>query len=124
MRWFFEHILIGKTICTILGLKIYQDLGLAHLVKCQTSDQEDGWSANPTVDVMCWLDNNLNQHNHSLFTRIFILILILFYRKTVPYKIIRANNGDAWLEAQGKTYSPSQIGAFVLTKMKETAGML
>lgn len=41
--------------------------------------------------------------------------------KTVPYKIIRANNGDAWLEAQGKTYSPSQIGAFVLTKMKETA---
>ena len=40
----------------------------------------------------------------------------------MPYKIIRANNGDAWLEAQGKTYSPSQIGAFVLTKMKETAG--
>ena len=52
------------------------------------------------------------------------MITILFYRKTVPYKIIRANNGDAWLEAQGKTYSPSQIGAFVLTKMKETAGML
>lgn len=41
--------------------------------------------------------------------------------KQVPYKIIKANNGDAWLEAQGKTYSPSQIGAFVLTKMKETA---
>ena len=46
------------------------------------------------------------------------------YRKTVPYKIIRANNGDAWLEAQGKTYSPSQIGAFVLSKMKETAGKI
>lgn len=53
---------------------------------------------------------------------IFLLILNVFYRKTVPYKIIRANNGDAWLEAQGKTYSPSQIGAFVLSKMKETAG--
>nr|ABQ52471.1 mitochondrial mortalin splice variant [Mya arenaria] len=42
-------------------------------------------------------------------------------RETVPYKIVRANNGDAWVEAHGKTYSPSQIGAFVLMKMKETA---
>ncbi|XVF15334.1 hypothetical protein REPUB_Repub09cG0142900 [Reevesia pubescens] len=41
--------------------------------------------------------------------------------KMVPYNIVRAPNGDAWLEANGKTYSPSQIGAFVLTKMKETA---
>ena len=41
--------------------------------------------------------------------------------KMVPYKIVRAPNGDAWLEANGKTYSPSQIGAFLLTKMKETA---
>lgn len=41
--------------------------------------------------------------------------------KTVAYKIVRASNGDAWVEAQGKVYSPSQIGAFVLTKMKETA---
>lgn len=41
--------------------------------------------------------------------------------ETVPYKIVRANNGDAWVEANGKTYSPSQVGAFVLTKMKETA---
>lgn len=39
----------------------------------------------------------------------------------MSYKIVRASNGDAWLEAQGKMYSPSQIGAFVLTKMKETA---
>jgi len=39
----------------------------------------------------------------------------------VPYKIVKASNGDAWLEANGKVYSPSQIGAFVLTKMKETA---
>ncbi|KAL4231255.1 Stress-70 protein [Mactra antiquata] len=41
--------------------------------------------------------------------------------ETVPYKIVKANNGDAWVEAHGKVYSPSQIGAFVLMKMKETA---
>lgn len=39
----------------------------------------------------------------------------------VSYKIVAHNNGDAWVEANGKTYSPSQIGAFVLGKMKETA---
>jgi molecular chaperone DnaK len=39
----------------------------------------------------------------------------------VPYKIIRAPNGDAWVEAGGKQYSPSQISAFVLQKMKQTA---
>ncbi|HLW91707.1 MAG TPA: molecular chaperone DnaK [Roseiarcus sp.] len=39
----------------------------------------------------------------------------------VPYKIIRASNGDAWVAADGKQYSPSQISAFVLQKMKETA---
>ncbi|MBI5312276.1 MAG: molecular chaperone DnaK [Methylocystis sp.] len=39
----------------------------------------------------------------------------------VPYKIVRANNGDAWVEASGKQYSPSQISAFILQKMKETA---
>ena len=41
--------------------------------------------------------------------------------KMVPYKIVRAPNGDAWVEMGGQKYSPSQIGAFVLTKMKETA---
>lgn len=41
--------------------------------------------------------------------------------KMVPYKIVRAPNGDAWVEAGGQQYSPSQMGAFVLTKMKETA---
>jgi molecular chaperone DnaK len=41
--------------------------------------------------------------------------------KHLPYKVVRASNGDAWVEARGKAYSPSQIGAFVLTKMKETA---
>ena len=39
----------------------------------------------------------------------------------VPYDIIRADNGDAWVEAQGDKYSPSQISAFILQKMKETA---
>ena len=39
----------------------------------------------------------------------------------VPYKIVRAPNGDAWVEAGGEKYSPSQIGAFTLMKMKETA---
>jgi len=42
-------------------------------------------------------------------------------KKLVPYKIMKAGNGDAWVEADGKTYSPSQISAFTLQKMKETA---
>jgi molecular chaperone DnaK len=42
-------------------------------------------------------------------------------KKLVPYKIMRASNGDAWVEADGKSYSPSQISAFILQKMKETA---
>jgi molecular chaperone DnaK len=39
----------------------------------------------------------------------------------VPYKIVRGDNGDAWVEAGGKRYSPSQISAFILQKMKDTA---
>ncbi|MFT0859603.1 molecular chaperone DnaK [Ancylobacter sp. G4_0304] len=39
----------------------------------------------------------------------------------VPYQIVRGDNGDAWLESDGKKYSPSQISAFTLQKMKETA---
>jgi molecular chaperone DnaK len=42
-------------------------------------------------------------------------------KKLVPYKIARASNGDAWVEIEGKSYSPSQISAFILQKMKETA---
>jgi len=41
--------------------------------------------------------------------------------KNVPYKLVKASNGDVWFEAQGKLYSPSQVGAFTLMKMKETA---
>jgi hypothetical protein len=39
----------------------------------------------------------------------------------VPYKIVPGDNNDAWVEAGGQKYSPSQMGAFVLMKMKETA---
>ncbi len=39
----------------------------------------------------------------------------------VPYQIVKGGNGDAWVDADGKHYSPSQISAFTLTKMKETA---
>ena len=42
-------------------------------------------------------------------------------KKLVPYKITKASNGDAWVEIDGKSYSPSQISAFTLQKMKETA---
>ena len=39
----------------------------------------------------------------------------------VPYEIIKADNGDAWVRVDGKDYSPSQVSAYVLSKMKETA---
>ena len=39
----------------------------------------------------------------------------------VPYKIVKGDNGDAWVESRGEKYSPSQISAFVFQKMKETA---
>ena len=41
--------------------------------------------------------------------------------ETSPFKIINSDSGDAWIEAQSKKYSPSQISAFILQKMKETA---
>ncbi|HEX9569489.1 MAG TPA: molecular chaperone DnaK, partial [Rhodospirillales bacterium] len=42
-------------------------------------------------------------------------------KKLVPYKIVKGDNGDAWVEVDGKKMSPSEISAFVLQKMKETA---
>ena len=42
-------------------------------------------------------------------------------KKLVPYKIVKGDNGDAWVEAGGKKHSPSQISAMILQKMKETA---
>ena len=41
--------------------------------------------------------------------------------KLVPYKIVAGDNGDAWVSSHGKNYSPSQVSAFILQKMKETA---
>jgi molecular chaperone DnaK len=41
--------------------------------------------------------------------------------KVLPYKIVRADNGDAWVEIRGKHYSPAEISAFILQKMKQTA---
>ncbi len=42
-------------------------------------------------------------------------------QKLVPYKIIKGDNGDAWVEARGEKYAPSQVSAFILKKMKEDA---
>ncbi len=42
-------------------------------------------------------------------------------KETVPYRIAKADNGDAWVVAHGEQYAPSQISAFTLQKMKETA---
>ena len=41
--------------------------------------------------------------------------------KTLPYEVVKADNGDAWVKANGKNYAPSEISASVLRKMKETA---
>src|SRR5213594_2292247 len=41
--------------------------------------------------------------------------------KVLPYKIAKADNGDAWVEIRGKKYSPAEISAFILQKMKQTA---
>src|SRR5438270_336761 len=43
------------------------------------------------------------------------------HKSLVPYKVVPGDNGDAWVEARGKRYSPSQISAFILTRMRETA---
>ena len=42
-------------------------------------------------------------------------------RDQMPFKIVKADNGDAWVEARGEQYAPSQVSAFILQKMKETA---
>ncbi|SFR54722.1 molecular chaperone DnaK [Yoonia tamlensis] len=42
-------------------------------------------------------------------------------KKNMPFEIVNGGNGDAWVEAKGEKYSPSQISAFILGKMKETA---
>lgn len=57
-----------------------------------------------------------------LIGRVFSDPLIKDIQKLVPYKVVKADNSDdAWVECQGKKYSPSQVGSMVLIKMKETA---
>ncbi len=46
---------------------------------------------------------------------------VLKDQKNIPFKVINGGNGDAWVEVRGEKYSPSQISAFILQKMKETA---
>ena len=41
--------------------------------------------------------------------------------KILPYKIVSSDNGDGWVEAKGKQYSPAEISGFILQKMKQTA---
>src|SRR5712692_9632608 len=47
--------------------------------------------------------------------------LVQMAMKTLPYKVVKADNGDAWVEVKGKKYSPAEISAFILQKMKQTA---
>lgn len=63
-------------------------------------------------------DNNCGCNSNVTFK----ISSVFICRKNVPYKLVCASNGDAWIEAHGKLYSPSQVGAFILMKMKETAG--
>ncbi|MCZ8078062.1 MAG: molecular chaperone DnaK [Rhodobacteraceae bacterium] len=46
---------------------------------------------------------------------------VLKDQKNIPFKVVNGGNGDAWVEVRGEKYSPSQISAFILQKMKETA---
>ena len=43
------------------------------------------------------------------------------HAEMAPFKVVKADNGDAWVEVDGEKYSPSQVSAFILGKMKETA---
>jgi molecular chaperone DnaK len=43
-------------------------------------------------------------------------------KKLVPYNIVKADNGDAWVESRGQKFAPSQISAYTLTKMKDPGG--
>ncbi len=47
--------------------------------------------------------------------------VIFKYQKNMPYKIVNGGNGDAWVEARGEKFSPAQVSAVILQKMKETA---
>lgn len=67
------------------------------------------------------LEMNLDCANSRLIGRKFKDAEVQTDLSNVPFKIVAHTNGDAWVEARGKKYSPSQIGAFVVGKMKDTA---
>ncbi len=56
-----------------------------------------------------------------LIGRVFGDAMVQKARSLLPYKIARSDKGDAWVESRGKTYSPAEISAFILQKMKQTA---
>lgn len=115
-------------------INCYSALDLGNLVgwKCTTAlqlfmrDFECVQDAKNTVWMgksdMCKLSNSELQFTFTFVIQTGKISCNVFDRKNVPYKIVRASNGDAWLEAHSKLYSPSQAGAFILMKMKETAG--
>lgn len=72
-------------------------LSICHFLHCSGTEYN--------TSQLCWRHSSLMPHLLQM----------------VPYKIIKHTNGDAWVEAGKQRYSPSQIGAFVLTKMRETA---
>ena len=63
----------------------------------------------------------VGRYNSAVLFFFSVNFMLLCYRQSVSFKIVKASNGDAWFEANGQMYSPSQVGAFVLVKMKETA---
>ncbi|KAJ1544100.1 Hsp70 family ATPase [Saccharomyces cerevisiae] len=80
----------------------------------------------PTLRLPLWKEAVVNPENtlfatKRLIGRRFEDAEVQRDIKQVPYKIVKHSNGDAWVEARGQTYSPAQIGGFVLNKMKETA---
>jgi len=99
---------------------------------------ENSEGARTTPSVVAWTDKEqvvgqsakrqavTNPHNtifesKRLIGRRFDDPIVAKDSKNLPYKIVKADNGDAWVEVKGKKYSPQEIGATILEKMKSTA---
>jgi len=99
---------------------------------------ENSEGARTTPSVVAWTDKEqvvgqsakrqavTNPHNtifesKRLIGRRFDDPIVAKDAKNLPYKIVKADNGDAWVEVKGKKYSPQEIGATILEKMKSTA---
>ena len=71
---------------------------------------------------LLWVQTKCFSKNRKNLQNLQCLQYLICCRSMVSYKICKASNGDAWVSStDGKVFSPSQIGAFTLTKMKETA---